>query len=302
MTILMKKSMTLNDLRLHCNTRLEKIFSFYLSPAPISELASAMHYTLFNGGKRLRPLLVYASALCCGASWESADIPASTVEIMHTYSLIHDDLPCMDNADLRRGKPSCHKAYNESLAVLTGDALQMLAMQIIATHEAPLSAEQRLQMIKILSKTCGAHGMVAGQVMDTAMMKNNPLTIDSLEACYRLKTGALFSACLELGRLSSHHQQALHQHALQQFGDCIGLAFQIQDDLLDKEASTLQLGKPQALDTKNNKITYPDLCSLDQAKQKVHALYQEALTALHPLGAQAQLLRELAEWMLGRKR
>ena len=147
--------LSLNELLKLCSSRLEGIFSQYLRDTPAPQLKTAMEYTLFNGGKRLRPLLIYATGYTFGAPWENIDIPASAVELIHTYSLIHDDLPCMDNANLRRGKPACHKAFGEGMAVLTGDALHTLAMQIIASHPAPLKAEKRVHMMKTLATACG---------------------------------------------------------------------------------------------------------------------------------------------------
>ena len=190
-----------------------------------------MEYTLFNGSKRLRPLLIYATGYTFGAPWECLDIPASTVELIHTYSLIHDDLPCMDNANLRRGKPTCHKVFGEGMAVLTGDALHTLAMQIIASHTAPLKPEKRLQMMKTLGKACGPFGMASGQAMDITLMNEETISGRLLEDIYRLKTGALFTACIELGWLASKDDDELNQEALIEFGNCIGLAFQIQDDI-----------------------------------------------------------------------
>jgi farnesyl diphosphate synthase len=284
------------------STRLEKVFSQYLDDIPSFDLKDAMEYTLYNGGKRIRPLLIYATGCIFDAPWENLDIPACSVELIHTYSLIHDDLPCMDNADLRRGKPTCHKVYGEGMAVLTGDALHTLAMQIISSHHAPLKADKRVQMMKVLSNACGPFGMAAGQALDITIMNDETISTDLLYDIYRLKTGALLSACVELGRLSSNDDDEFNQHALKEFGDCIGLAFQIQDDILDVETETELLGKPQNIDLKNNKITYPRLHGLIQAKEKVQALYQEALEAINYLGHKAQLLRELAGFMLQRKR
>ncbi len=292
----------LDELFQICSARLEKVFSCYLQDIPSLELKEAMEYVLFNGGKRIRPLLIYATGCIFDAPLENLDIPACSVEIIHTYSLIHDDLPCMDNADLRRGKPTCHKVYGEGIAVLTGDALHTLAMQIIANHPAALKAERRVQMMGALSKACGPYGMAAGQTLDITVMNDDTLSTDLLENIYKLKTGALFSACIELGWLASKDDDEINQQALRQFGDCIGLAFQIQDDILDIETSTELLGKPQGIDVKNNKITYPKLHGINQAKEKVQSLYQESLEAINYLGRQAQLLRELTGWMLQRNR
>jgi farnesyl diphosphate synthase len=294
--------LSLDDLQTTCSSRISALFAHYMQDIPAPELKTAMDYCLQSGGKRLRPMLIYATGCAFDAPWENLDIPASAVEIIHTYSLIHDDLPCMDNADLRRGKPTCHKLYGEGMAVLTGDALHTLAMQIIASHPAALKPERRLRMMTVLSKACGPYGMAAGQALDISVMSDSTISNDLLENIYHLKTGALFSACIELGHLSSHDNNEINQRALAQFGQCIGLAFQIQDDILDVEATTDQLGKPQGLDLKNNKMTYPAIHGLDRAKDKVQSLYQEALEAINYLGNQAQLLRDLTGLMLGRKK
>lgn len=307
MKVLNSMKITTNDLSLDdffelCNDRLKKIFSSYLSAIPSLELKAAMEYTLLNGGKRLRPLLVYATGCIFDAPWDNLDPPAVSVELIHAYSLVHDDLPCMDDADLRRGQPSCHKVYGEGLAVLTGDALQTLAMQVLASHSTVLKADRRLQMMKVLSEASGAFGMAAGQALDITVMNDLTISSELLTDIYRLKTGALFSACIELGRLASKDDDELNQRALKEFGNCIGLAFQIQDDILDMETSTELLGKQQGIDHKNNKVTYPKLHGLNKAKDKVQTLYQEALEAINYLGLRAQLLRELTGYMLERKR
>lgn len=286
-----------------CSPRLEKIIMHYIQEVPALELKSAMEYTLFNSSKKyLRSLLIYATGSIFNAPLENLDVPASAVECMHTYSLIHDDLPCMDNADLRRGKPACHKVYAEGLAVLTGDALQTLAIQILAGHAAPLKPERRIQMINVLSTACGPFGMAAGQAYDISVMNDDIISNELLTDIYRLKTGALFSASIELGRLSSKDDDDMNQKALRDFGHCIGLAFQIQDDILDVETSTAVLGKTQGMDAKNNKATYPKLHGLIAAKEKVESLYEEALEAINYMGHKAQLLRELTGHMLQRKK
>lgn len=300
--MLMTNDISLEEFFTISSKRLENIFSRYLRDIPSLELKTAMEYTLFNGGKRIRPLLIYATGCIFNAPLENLDIPACAVELIHTYSLIHDDLPCMDNADLRRGKPTCHKVYGEGMAVLTGDALHTLAMQSIANLPANLSAEKRVQMMRVLSEACGPFGMAAGQALDITVMNDKNISSDLLIDIYRLKTGALLSACIELGRLASNDEDEMNKRALKEFGDCIGLAFQIQDDILDMECSTEELGKTQGIDVTNNKITYPRLHGLEAAKEKVQALYQEALEATNYLGQQAQLLRELTGYMLQRKK
>ncbi len=292
---------SLQDLFSLCLSRLQKVFMEYLNDIPSLELKMAMEHTLFNGGKRVRPLLIYATGSIFNAPLENLDIPACAVELIHTYSLIHDDLPCMDNADLRRGKPTCHKLYGEGMAVLTGDALHTLAMQTIASYPASLAAEKRMQMMAVLSNACGPFGMAAGQALDITVMNDPSLPSDLLLDIYRLKTGALFSACIELGRLASDNDDDFDQRALKEFGDCIGLAFQIQDDVLDIEVNTELLGKQQGIDHINNKITYPKLCGLEEAKDKIQTLYQQSLEAINYLGERAQLLRQLVTYLIERK-
>ncbi|MBX3709585.1 MAG: polyprenyl synthetase family protein [Gammaproteobacteria bacterium] len=294
--------MTLNELFELCSNRLEKLLPVYLRDIPSLDLKTAMEYTLLNGGKHIRPLLIYATGSMFAAPLENLDIPASSVELIHTYSLIHDDLPCMDNADLRRGKPTSHKVYGEGMAILTGDALHTLAMQIIATHPSPLTIDKRLRMIAALSQACGPYGMAAGQALDIIVMNDDTISEDLLLNIYQLKTGALLSACIELGRLASKDDDEIHQRALKEFGNYIGLAFQIQDDILDIEATSEALGKHQGTDAKNKKITYPKLVGMTTAKEKVQSLYQQALEAINFMGHQAQILRELVEYMLERGR
>lgn len=284
------------------NQRLVHLFSQYWQNIPSQDLKNAMQYTLSNGGKRLRPLLIYATGITFNASLDNLDLPAAAVELIHTYSLIHDDLPCMDDADLRRGKATCHKVYGEGMAVLTGDSLHTLAMQIISHHPAQLSSDQRVDMMSALSRACGPFGMAAGQALDITVMLDNDISPALLEDIYRLKTGALFSACIELGHLASPDRDQNNQRALAEFGNLIGLAFQIQDDILDIEVATELLGKPQGIDVKNNKTTYPKLHGMEKAKEKVQYLYENALESIDYLGEQAKLLRELTKHMLSREK
>jgi farnesyl diphosphate synthase len=296
------RNLPLNELIRLSNERLDKIYTSYLENTPSLELKNAMEYSLLNGGKRLRPLLIYSAGSVFDAPIESLDTAAAAVELIHTYSLIHDDLPCMDDAALRRGRPACHKAFGEGMAVLAGDALHTFAMQVISSHPAPIKAERRLQMMTVLSQACGPFGMAAGQALDLTVMSDDSISSRVLEDIYRLKTGALLTACVELGWLASKDDDENNQTAMRDFGRHIGLAFQIQDDILDIEAETEDLGKPQGIDQANNKFTYPKLHGVDVAKQKVEKLYEQALQAINYLGNDAQLLRELAGVMLKRKK
>jgi geranylgeranyl pyrophosphate synthase len=283
-------------------SRMDKMFALYLkSPCPAPLLQEAMAYTVLNGGKRIRPLLVYATGQALEANIDNLDAAACAIELIHSYSLIHDDLPAMDNADLRRGKPACHKAYSEALAILAGDALQSLAFQILAEHPATtLSAAQRLAMITTLSTACGPNGIAAGQTLDITIM-NKTISLEELTLLYKLKTGALLTASIELGMLGSISPSLETRRSLQQYAECIGLAFQIQDDLLDIEGNTILLGKPQGLDAINNKVTYPLLLGVDQARYKVEELFDNAMKSIVFLEEKAEILIDVAEYLLWRK-
>jgi farnesyl diphosphate synthase len=280
-----------------CQTRTENLFTRYLkeleTPAP--KLQEAMAYAVMNGGKRIRPLLVYATGMALGAEMEHLDSAASAVELMHSYSLIHDDLPSMDNADTRRGKPSCHKVYGEALAILAGDALQTLAFQIIIAQSDQISTSQRLALLEILSNASGIMGMAGGQALDISADDN---TIEKVLTLYRLKTGALLSASVKLGMVSANLADKSIQAQLEKFAAALGLAFQLQDDLLDAESAT---GKPQGLDIANNKYTYATLAGADQTRKKIQELNSEAMEAITVLGSKAMILQELAEYLLVRK-
>jgi geranylgeranyl pyrophosphate synthase len=281
--------------------RLTQLFSSISQRIPAPPVRESNDYVLGNTGKHLRPMLIYAAGRCFQAPLENCDAPAAAIEMIHTYSLIHDDLPCMDNADLRRGKPTCHKLFGEGMAVLTGDALQTLAIEFLIQHPCQLSAERRLAMMSVLSRASGAQGMAAGQALDITLLSDASLTLELLELIYQLKTGALFTASLELGWLASSDQDQSHLSALLEFGNALGLAFQIQDDLLDMRASTQTLGKPQGIDNINNKMTYPRLAGQTAAEEKVNTLYETALDAINLFGKEAALLRQLANDMLKRQ-
>lgn len=292
----------LTELSALCEARLNHLFLNAVNTVPALPLRESMHYALSNGGKRLRPLLIYATGQVFNTPLENLDAPAAAIEMIHTYSLIHDDLPCMDNADLRRGKPACHKAFGEGMAVLAGDALQTLAIDTLLHTPCSLSPKQRLDMLAVLSHASGAAGMAAGQALDITVMSDGQISLALLETIYRLKTGALLTACLKLGWIASGDPHESNVTALTQFGDAIGLAFQIQDDILDIEACSETLGKPQGLDHINNKNTYPALVGLSAAKARVESLYEAAMESINVLGSAAQTLRELANHLLARKK
>jgi farnesyl diphosphate synthase len=290
---------SLDNLITECQLRLQTLFQIYLTRAnsPAAELQSAMHYSVNNGGKRIRPLLVYAVGQVFETPQEHLDAAACAIEFIHTYSLIHDDLPAMDNSELRRGKPTCHKAYNEATAILAGDALQSLAFEILATHPSTLSAQQRVEMTHILSKASGIKGMAAGQELDLTGTDS----IETLNTMYSLKTGALLKASVQLGIIASHIQDSKTITALEQYIEDIGLAFQIQDDLLDITGDTNTIGKPQGLDNINQKITYPSLLGIEKTREAIQNLFFGALNKIEFLGNNAEILRQLAYYLLQRK-
>ncbi len=283
-----------------CVSRVENALGVYLPAETIEpqRLHQAMRYATFNGGKRVRPLLVYAGGLACGGELETLDASACAVELIHSYSLVHDDLPAMDNDDLRRGKPTCHKAYDEATAVLVGDALQSLAFEILARPVADIPPGTRLQMIQILANSSGSRGMAGGQAMDISGI-GQELSLPELEIMHIHKTGALIRASVQLGALSAggHPEQVAK---LEHYAKAIGLAFQVQDDILDITADTHTLGKTQGKDVADNKPTYPALLGLDGARQKAQELLEEALDALTHFDTSAHHLRQLAGYVVGR--
>jgi geranylgeranyl pyrophosphate synthase len=293
-------TLTIDELVITAQQRTTKLFNHYLkeTASPADQLKDAMYYAVSNGGKRVRPLLVYATGYYLEAEWDSLDIAACAVEMIHSYSLIHDDLPAMDNADLRRGKPACHKAYNEAIAILAGDALQPLAFEIIASHPAQLSPAQRIGMINHLCHASGLNGMAAGQALDI----NGVHTPEQTIHMYNLKTGALLSTSVKLAIISSHQQDPQIQSSLEKFADTIGLAFQIQDDLLDIESNAEDIGKPKGLDLANNKVTYPLLVGVEQARATIDTLFKTALQSIETFDEKANILRELANFLLQRKK
>lgn len=291
--------MQMDELQSICQTRLESFLQHYLeAEASAPTLQQAMTYAVMNGGKRIRPLLIYATGRALGASWENLDVAAGAIELIHSYSLVHDDLPAMDNADTRRGKPSCHKAFNEAMAILAGDALQPLAFEILASHPAPLTAEQRLHMIQVLSHASGPHGMVAGQVKDIEGVHS----VESLTEMYHLKTGALLTASVKLGIIAANIQDTAIVSALEIYAKNLGLAFQIQDDLLDIEGEAHLLGKPAQLDSHHQKNTYPVLSGIPETRHLLEKLYADALEAIAFLGEKAQPLRDIAHTLSQRKK
>lgn len=263
-------------------------------------LHEAMRYSALAGGKRVRALLCYAAAEMCDTNILIADAAASAVELIHAYSLVHDDMPCMDDDDLRRGKPSCHKQYNDATALLVGDALQSLAFQVLSDaalgHHTNLQAPQKIHMLNILAKASGSTGMAGGQAIDLASV-GKPLTQAELEAMHNLKTGALIQAAVLLGAICGNATQIA---AVTTYAANIGLAFQVVDDILDVEADTATLGKTAGKDADSNKPTYVTILGLIAAKQHAQKLYEAAIAAIAPFGESAQRLRELAAFIMQR--
>ncbi|WP_024297877.1 (2E,6E)-farnesyl diphosphate synthase [Methylomicrobium lacus] len=264
------------------------------------KLHQAMRYCVLDGGKRMRPLLTYCTGKTLGIAPEELDGPACAVELIHVYSLIHDDLPAMDDDDLRRGKPTCHVAFDEATAILTGDALQALAFEVLA-HDPTIKAslENRVKMITTLAKASGSMGMVGGQAIDLASV-GTKLNLPELENMHIHKTGALIRASVNLATLASADVDASVATKLDQYAKCIGLSFQVKDDILDEESDTATLGKTQGKDKDNDKPTYPALLGLAGAKQKAQELHEKALDCLSIFGNEADLLRDLSLYIIER--
>jgi farnesyl diphosphate synthase len=283
--------------------RVEQHLQTVINQLPITDerLLAAMSYSLLLGGKRVRPFLVYSCGTLLGASLADLDGPAAALEALHSYSLIHDDLPAMDNDDLRRGKPTCHKAFDEATAILAGDALQALAFDVLSHHPyQQVGATEVLQMLQTLARAGGYAGMCGGQAIDLAQT-NQQTSLNQLEQMHRLKTGALIENAVELAWLCSPTRQPADKQHLLQFARALGLAFQVQDDILDIESDTQTLGKPQGSDSKANKATYPALLGLEQAKAKAQQLYQDALNALSKLPYNTDELRSFAQYIIERR-
>jgi len=278
--------------------RVEDALHARLPPAQAqpARLHEAMRYATLGGGKRVRALLVYAAAEAAGARVEHCDAAACAVELIHAYSLVHDDLPAMDDDELRRGKPTCHKAFDEATALLAGDALQSLAFEVLA-HAG--GAGRALEMVAALAAASGSRGMAGGQAIDLAAVGRD-IGLPALEQMHRLKTGALIRASVRLGALAGAATAARDIEALERYAACVGLAFQIQDDILDVEGSTEVLGKTRGADAALAKPTFPSLLGLEASKRRAGELHEEALAALEPFAARAVRLRELAQFVIAR--
>ena len=258
-------------------------------------LSAAMRYAVLNGGKRVRPALAYAACLACGGSLEQADAAAGAVELVHCYSLVHDDLPCMDDDDLRRGQPTCHKAFDEATALLAGDALQTLAF--VALTGGDLPANLRVLQTRVLARASA--DMAVGQALDLAA-EGRQLTRDELETVHRHKTGALIRASVLLGAIAAGCAEGPVFLALDTYAARLGLAFQVHDDVLDVIGDTGTLGKKAGADAEHDKATYPALLGLDAAQALAARLHDEAVAALAPLGERAAELVWLADFLVAR--
>ncbi|MEW6331634.1 MAG: farnesyl diphosphate synthase [Pseudomonadota bacterium] len=283
--------------------RAERALDARLPPAAQApaRLHEAMRYVTLDGGKRVRASLVYAAGQAVGAPDNALDVPACAVELIHAYSLVHDDLPCMDDDDLRRGKPTCHKAFDEATALLAGDALQSLSFEILA-HDPTLTIgpAQRLRMLATLAEAAGSHGMAGGQAIDLAS-GGKTLALAQLEDMHLRKTGALIRASVLLGALAREGVAAEKLAALENYSRAIGLAFQVVDDILDVEGQAETLGKNPGMDRARGKSTYPQILGLAEAKSHAQVLRKQALESLAPLGDNGGVLAELAGFIIERR-
>ncbi len=283
----------LPDYRNRVHAMLERV----LPPAstPPVRLHEAMRYAVLNGGKRIRAILVLATGDALRADAERLERPACAVELIHAYSLVHDDLPSMDNDDLRRGVPTCHRAFGEATALLAGDALQTLAFETLARTPARDAGE----LVRILAQASGSRGMAGGQAVDLESV-GGTLTLQQLERMHLHKTGALIRASVRLGALSAEARDPDVLDRLDEYARCIGLAFQIRDDVLDIESETATLGKKQGADVALNKPTYPSIIGLEASKAHARALHERASETLAPFGRDAEFLRALSEFVVNR--
>lgn len=283
-------------------TQFEAVLCKLLPQADVApqRLHEAMRYVVLDGGKRVRPLLAFAAGELVGAELARVNVAAAAVELIHAYSLVHDDMPCMDDDVLRRGKPTCHVQYDEATALLVGDSLQTLAFQLLAEHRLNDDLARQLEMVKLLAVASGSRGMAGGQAIDLASV-GKALTLPELEFMHIHKTGALIRAAILLGAHCGNQFSAEKIDRLDHFGKLIGLAFQVVDDVLDCEADTATLGKTAGKDADNDKPTYVSLLGIQGARDMAQRLYREALETLDEFGDAAQRLRELAGFIVLRK-
>ncbi len=276
--------------------RMEAALERFLPPAQgrAARLHEAVRYAVLGGGKRVRPLLVFAAGEVVGADAAALEVPAAAIEMIHAYSLVHDDLPCMDDDHWRRGKPSVHIKFGEAAAILAGDALQAQAVQLMTSHRAAVDAQGQLDMLQVLAVASGSHGMCGGQQIDLDSI-GKPLTEPELESMHIYKTGALIRAAVTLGAMCGRGLPADERAALDRYAKCTGLLFQVVDDILDATADTATLGKTAGKDLQHDKPTYVSILGLPAARNKAQDLHDDALAALESFGVRAQRLRELAQ-------
>ena len=261
-------------------------------------LHEAMRYAVFNGGKRIRPMLVYATGEFLGVDESRLDVPAAAIEFIHTFSLVHDDLPAMDDDDLRRGQPTVHKRFDEATAILAADALQPLAFAVLAGMDE-LATRTRVSLVKLIADACGSMGMTGGQAIDLGA-EGKKLRAADLERMYELKTGALIRASILSACLLADDTSRESCNALDEFSRDIGIAFQIKDDILDVEGATEVIGKTAGSDERLRKATYPALFGVDASHKRCADLLANGLSRLAPLGKDADPLRWLAHYMVSR--
>jgi farnesyl diphosphate synthase len=281
--------------------RMEEVLSGVLIPSSIAptRLHEAMRYATLGGGKRVRPMLVFAAGEVSGAEASRLEIVAAAVEMVHAYSLVHDDLPCMDDDVLRRGRPTCHVEFDEAMALLAGDAMQSLAFQLMAENRLADDPATQLQMIQRFAAACGSRGMAGGQAIDLDAVGKS-LTLPELENMHIHKTGALIRACIILGvQCGRIPAKPLLDH-LDRYAKCVGLAFQVVDDILDEEGSSATLGKTAGKDKEAGKPTYTSLLGIPGAKRFAAELLAEALQSLSAFDSRADRLRELADYIVHR--
>jgi farnesyl diphosphate synthase len=282
--------------------RMESVLARHLPAARLApaRLHEAMRYAVLEGGKRVRPLLTFAAGEVAGAKAERLEVAAAAVELIHAYSLVHDDLPCMDDDVLRRGKPTVHVEFDEATALLVGDALQSLAFQLLAENALADEPRAQLEMVKLLAAAAGSRGMAGGQQIDLAAT-GQALSLPELESMHIHKTGALIRAAVLLGAACGGAPDAALRERLDQYAKTVGLAFQVVDDVLDAEASSATLGKTAGKDSRQGKPTYVSVMGLARARELAQELRHNAHEALAPLDARARRLRELADFIVLRK-
>ncbi|MBO9489253.1 (2E,6E)-farnesyl diphosphate synthase [Endozoicomonas sp. G2_1] len=283
-------------------TRINQFLENALQQLPVNDpkLLDAMRYGLLIGGKRMRPYLVYTTGQTLGAKLDDLDGIAAALECIHAYSLLHDDLPAMDDDDLRRGQPTCHKAFDEATAILAGDSLQTLAFDILANHGFSTAvATKRVALIRHLVNASGYQGMCGGQAMDLAAT-DKAIELNELEQLHKLKTGALLKACVLMAAECSDSVSADDKDNLSEYADCVGLAYQVRDDIIDITSNQEELGKPAGSDLAANKSTYPALLGLSGAQEKADQLFKQALQALARLPYNSDNLAQFATFIVQR--